>query len=182
MNARRSLALVYAFVLAAVAALLIASGSNAALRPAAQVEVERLAGGPVFVQCGEPYPAWATVAFGSGAAGVTSPIDRHIVLNDQVCRDLNRAASPWWQRHRLRRHSWDRSDAGFALLVAAHEAMHVAYPENGEAQTECLAITHVRPLARRLGIDARTASKVYRQAQRSHSDVQAWRPEYEADC
>lgn len=101
-------------------------------------EAVRIAGGPATVRCDDGY---AYTGIGSDALGIAFPARRIAFLRPSVCRTLHDA---------LRGDLPESDDAGEAVLVLAHEAVHLR-GELREGVTECLALQEGVGLAERLG-------------------------------
>lgn len=149
---RRRLGVVYAAGAAIAVAVLVAayqtdrsaswSALSAGDRAAAEArftrEAARIAGTPVQVRCDDGYQF---TGLGSDALGVAFPPRRLAFLRPSVCRRLHDA---------IEGHRPVSDDAGEAVLVLAHEAVHLR-GERREGVTECLGLQEGVGLAERLG-------------------------------
>jgi hypothetical protein len=89
-----------------------------------------------------------------------------IELDPSVC-----AALRWYlRRMRPAALSYENFELAEGLMVLTHQAEHLKAPTASEAEVECDAVQHVRPLARANGWDAKYASKLA---------LQAWELSYE---
>lgn len=130
-------------------------------------EATRIAGRPVRVLCDTGYAFTGT---GSDAAGVAFIPRGLAYLEPTVCRSLYRVAF----QHRL----GGRDDAGFAITVLAHEAVHLRGVTN-EAIAECYALQEGVRLGERFGLDRTTAQALVRaQLDRDLSDATVQRVDY----
>jgi hypothetical protein len=60
--------------------------------------------------------------------------------------------------------SYENFEMADALMVVTHQAEHLKAPTASEAEVECDAVQHVRPLVRAAGWDAEYATEMARQA------------------
>lgn len=112
-------------------------------------EAARVAGRPVRVACDDGY---AYTGLGSDALGVAFPTRGLAYLRPAVCRTLHDA---------LRGDRPETDDAAEAVLVLAHEAVHLR-GERREGVTECLALQDGVAVAARLGWSRPAAVRLMR--------------------
>ncbi len=112
------------------------------------LEAGRIAGGPVTVRCDDGY---AYTGAGSDALGVAFIRSRLALLDPAVCRRLVAIALDDDRR--------ERDDSARAILVLAHEAVHLA-GERNEGVTECKALQEGVTLGERLGLDRTRAQRM----------------------
>ena len=60
--------------------------------------------------------------------------------------------------------SYENFELAEGLMVLTHQAEHLKAPTASEAEVECYAVQHVRPLVRAAGWGAKYASKLALQA------------------
>ena len=60
--------------------------------------------------------------------------------------------------------SYENFEMAQALMVVTHQAEHLKAPTASEAEVECSAVQHVRPLVRAAGWDAAYATEMASQA------------------
>jgi hypothetical protein len=124
-----------------------------ALPPETRIGVERrlsreasvIAARPVTVRCDAAY---AYTGVGSDALGVAFARRGLAYLHPSACRALHDL---------LDGDRRDRDPTGEAILVLAHEAVHLA-GERDEAVTECKGLQEGVPLGRRLGLSPEAAA------------------------
>ena len=109
-------------------------------------EAAIVAGRPVTLRCDEDY---SFTGSGSDTLGIAFPRAGITYLDPAVCRTL----------HDLLGDREEHRDTGEALVVLAHEAIHLA-GERREGVTECLALQAAVPLAVRLGLDDERARRL----------------------
>lgn len=130
-------------------------------------EASLIAGRPVRVRCDEDY---AFTGVGSDAAGVAFPRRGVAFLEPGICRTLRRLA--------FEGAGGARGDAGWAVVVLAHEAMHLR-GELDEGRAECFALQAGVRLATRLGVEPGLARALMReQLDRALSDTSVQRLGY----
>jgi hypothetical protein len=112
-------------------------------------EATRIAGRPVLVRCDDSY---AFTGLGSDVLGVAFPRRLLTFLQPSVCRTLHDAITG---------DRPENDDAGEAVLVLAHEAVHLR-GERREGVTECLGLQEGVPLAVRLGWSRAAAERLMR--------------------
>ena len=112
-------------------------------------EAATIAGRPVTLRCDVGY---AFTGARSDALGVAFPRRALTYLHPSVCRALHEL---------LAGDTREREDVGEALVVLAHEAIHLR-PERREAVTECLALQEGVALGRRLGLPEARAARLMR--------------------
>jgi hypothetical protein len=108
-------------------------------------EAAIVAGRPVTLRCDDGY---AFTGAGSDTLGIAFPRAGVAYLDPDVCRTL----------HDLLAAGEEHGDTGEALVVLAHEAIHLG-GERREGVTECLALQAAVPLAVRLGVDEERARR-----------------------
>lgn len=183
---RRSWALPLLVAAAALALLAAAYRADrrlswSSLAPAQRLRAEQrftreaslVAGRPVRVRCDEDY---VFTGVGSDAAGVAFPRRGLAFLEPGICRTLRRLAFEGATRA--------GADAGWAVVVLAHEAVHLR-GELDEARAECFALQEGVRLATRLGVEpARARALMRRQLDRALSDTSVQRLDYRlpAEC
>lgn len=113
-------------------------------------EASRVAGSTVRIECDERY---AFTGAGSDTLGVAFPRRGLAYLDPAICRDLHDALAG----------SSADANAIEAVIVLAHEAVHLR-GERREGVTECLALQEAVPIARRLQLDGRDATRLVRAA------------------
>ena len=92
--------------------------------------------------------------------GIADSTRSRIDLDPDVC-----AALRWYlRRMRPAALSYENFELAQGLVVLTHQAEHIKGPSASEAEVECAALQHVRPLARANGWDAKYASKLALQA------------------
>jgi hypothetical protein len=111
-------------------------------------EASRIAGAPVSVRCDDGY---AFTGIGSDALGVAFIRSGLAFLRPDVCRRLVAIAIDGDHR--------DRDDSARALLVLAHEAVHLK-GERDEGVTECHGLQEAVALGERLGLERDTAHRM----------------------
>lgn len=87
-----------------------------------------------------------------------------VLMQGTICGWVRRALSYFTSSASVR-----RSDAGeeaswwmgASLLILYHESMHIAYPDNDEGQTECLAYRNVWGLIKSLGFPPTLRRKIW---------------------
>lgn len=127
----------------------LAAADRAAAEARLTEEAGRIAGRPVRVVCDDGY---AYTGLGSDALGVAF-LDRGLAyLRPSVCRTL---------RDAIAGSRPVSDDAGEAVLVLAHEAVHLR-GERREGVTECLGLQEGVGLARRLGWSRAEAERLMR--------------------
>ncbi|HET9242818.1 MAG TPA: hypothetical protein VFN99_05200 [Gaiella sp.] len=109
-------------------------------------EAAIIAGRPVTLRCDENY---SFTGSGSDTLGIAFPRAGITFLDPAVCRTL----------HDLLTDGDEHRDTGEALVVLAHEAIHLG-GERREGVTECLALQAAVPLAVRLGIEEQRARRI----------------------
>jgi hypothetical protein len=112
-------------------------------------EAAIVAARPVTLRCDEDY---SFTGSGSDTLGIAFPRAGITYLDPTVCRTL----------HDLLREGEEHRDTGEALVVLAHEAIHLG-GERREGVTECLALQAAVPLAVRLGLDEARARRILRE-------------------
>ena len=148
--------LVVTAVLFVVAARVDRAGSWDALPEEARARAEalfsteasRIAGAPVTVRCDAGY---AYTGIGSDALGVAFVGRSLALLEPGICRRL--AAIALESDHR------ERQDSGSAVLVLAHEAVHLQ-GERDEGVTECRGLQEGVGLGERLGLERDVAARL----------------------
>jgi hypothetical protein len=92
--------------------------------------------------------------------GVADSAGNRIDLDPGVCDALR------WYLRRMRPASlsYENFELAEGLMVLTHQAEHIKAPTASEAEVECAAVQHVRPLARANGWGATYASKLASQA------------------
>jgi len=103
-------------------------------------EAARIAGRPVSVRCDDGY---AYTGVGSDALGVAFPRRALAFLEPAVCKTLTAVVFDGDRR--------ERAETAEAVLVLAHEAVHLA-GERDEGVTECRALQEGVSLGVRLGL------------------------------
>ena len=103
-------------------------------------EAARIAGRPVSVRCDDGY---AYTGVGSDALGVAFPRRALAFLEPGVCKTLTAVVFDGDRR--------ERAETAEAVLVLAHEAVHLA-GERDESVTECRALQEGVALGVRLGL------------------------------
>ena len=111
-------------------------------------EAAIVAGRPVTLRCDEGY---SFTGAGSDTLGIAFPRAGIAYLDTGVCRTLHDLASS----------GEESRETGEALVVLAHEAIHLG-GERREGVTECLALQAAAPIAVRLGIDEGRAHALLR--------------------
>ena len=92
--------------------------------------------------------------------GIADSARNRIDLDPGVCAGLR-----WYlRRTRPTSLSYENFELAQALMVVAHQAEHLKVPTASEAQVECAAVQHVRPLVRAAGWDAKYAGELALQA------------------
>lgn len=92
--------------------------------------------------------------------GIADSARSRIDLDPDVC-----AALRWYlRRMRPASLSYENFELADGLMVLTHQAEHIKAPTASEAEVECDAVQHVRPLARANGWAATYASKLALQA------------------
>lgn len=104
-------------------------------------EASRIAEAPVTVRCDDGY---AYTGIGSDALGVAFIRSRLALLRPDICRRLVAVAFEGDGR--------ERDDTGRAVLVLAHEAVHLS-GERDEGVTECRALQEGVSLGQRIGLE-----------------------------
>jgi hypothetical protein len=111
-------------------------------------QASRIAGTRVDIRCDDGY---AYTGIGSDALGVAFIPRKLAFLRPDVCRRLAAIALESDRR--------DRDDSARALLVLAHEAVHLK-GERDEGITECLGLQEGVGLGERLGLARETAERM----------------------
>jgi hypothetical protein len=92
--------------------------------------------------------------------GIAADATNRIDLDPGVCDGLR------WYLRRMRPTSlsYENFELAHALMVLTHQAEHIKAPTASEAEVECYALQHVRPLVRAAGWDAKYAAELALQA------------------
>lgn len=92
--------------------------------------------------------------------GIADDAGNRIDLDPGACASLR------WYLRRMRPASlsYENFELAQALMVLTHQAEHINTPTASEAEVECYAVQHVRPLVRAAGWDAKYATKLAQQA------------------
>ncbi len=92
--------------------------------------------------------------------GIGDRARNRIDLDPGVCAGLR------WYLRRMRPTSlsYENFEIAEALMVLTHQAEHLKAPSASEAEVECYAVQHVRPLVRAAGWGAEYATELARQA------------------
>ena len=92
--------------------------------------------------------------------GIADNASNRIDLDPAVCTALRF----YLRRMRPNSLSYENFEMADALMVVTHQAEHLKAPTASEAEVECDAVQHVRPLVRAAGWDAKYATEMARQA------------------
>jgi len=92
--------------------------------------------------------------------GIADNARNRIDLDPAVCNALRF----YLRRMRPDSLSYENFEMADALMVVTHQAEHLKAPTASEAEVECDAVQHVRPLVRAAGWDAEYATAMARQA------------------
>ena len=92
--------------------------------------------------------------------GIADSVGNRIDLDPGVCAALQF----YLRRMRPASLSYENFEMAQALMVVTHEAEHLKAPSASEAEVECSALQHVRPLIRAAGWDAAYAAELALQA------------------
>ena len=92
--------------------------------------------------------------------GIADNARNRIDLDPAVCTALRF----YLRRMRPNSLSYENFEMADALMVVTHQAEHLKAPTASEAEVECDAVQHVRPLVRAAGWDAEYATEMARQA------------------
>jgi hypothetical protein len=92
--------------------------------------------------------------------GIADNSRNRIDLEPGVCAGLRR----YLRRMRPTSLSYENFELAEALMVLTHQAEHLKAPTASEAEVECYAVQHVRPLVRAAGWDAEYATEMALQA------------------
>ena len=92
--------------------------------------------------------------------GIADNTSDRIDLDPAVCTALRF----YLRRMRPNSLSYENFEMADALMVVTHQAEHLKAPTASEAEVECDAVQHVRPLVRAAGWDAKYATEMARQA------------------
>ena len=98
--------------------------------------------------------------------GIADTARNRIDLDPAVCAGLR----SYFRRMRPTALSYENFQIAEALMVVTHQAEHLKEPTASEAEVECYAVQHVRPLVRAAGWDADYATELA---------LQAWELSYE---
>ena len=142
------------------------------LPPRRRRDVSDIAGSSVGVQpdvyCWQPagwapfFEQYAIVRGGEETSlkGIADSARNRIDLDPGVCAGLR------WYLRRMRPTSlsYENFELAEALMVLTHQAEHLKAPSASEAEVECYAVQHVRPLIRANGWGAEYASELALQA------------------
>jgi hypothetical protein len=92
--------------------------------------------------------------------GIADSATNRIDLGPGVCAGLR------WYLRRMRPTSlsYENFEIAEALMVVTHQAEHLKAPSASEAEVECYAVQHVRPLVRAAGWGAAYSTELARQA------------------
>ena len=99
--------------------------------------------------------------------GIADTASNRIDLDPDVCAALRF----YLRRIRPTSLSYKNLEMAQALMVVTHQAEHLKVPTASEAEVECSAVQHVRPLVRSAGWDAAYAAELA---------LQAWELSYQA--
>ncbi len=92
--------------------------------------------------------------------GIADTAKNRIDLDPAVCGSLG-----WYlRRTRPTALSYENFEIAEALMVLTHQAEHLKGPSASEAEVECYAVQHVRPLVRAAGWGAEYANELALQA------------------
>ena len=92
--------------------------------------------------------------------GIADNARNRIDLDPSVCSALRF----YLRRMRPTSLSYENFEMANALMVVTHQAEHLKAPRASEAEVECYAVQHVRPLVRAAGWDAKYATEMALQA------------------
>ena len=92
--------------------------------------------------------------------GIADNASNRIDLDPAVCTALRF----YLRRMRPNSLSYENFEMADALMVVTHQAEHLKAQTASEAEVECDAVQHVRPLVRAAGWDAKYATEMARQA------------------
>lgn len=141
-----------------LAALTLVPAANGYIRlPALEQIASQTAGRSVEVRCpGDT--EWAGDPLSGRAAGYvmwTNGVPQYMVLSPKVCFSLILLTVDPADTQGTKLNPWlTRRDQGEAMLVFAHEAMHMAGVYD-EGMAECRALRHLSPLAHAFGVPER---------------------------
>jgi hypothetical protein len=142
------------------------------LPPRRRPDVADIAGSSVGVRpdvyCWQPagwapfFEEYATVSGGEETSlkGIADKTRNRIDLDPSVCAALRF----YLRRMRPTSLSYENFEMAEALMVVTHQAEHLKMPNASEAEIECYAVQHVRPLIRAAGWGAEYATKMALQA------------------
>ena len=88
--------------------------------------------------------------------GIADSARNRIDLDPGVCAALQR----YLRRMRPTSLSYENFEIAEALIVLTHQAEHLKSPSASEAEVECYAVQHVRPLVRATGWGAEYATEL----------------------
>jgi hypothetical protein len=92
--------------------------------------------------------------------GIADSARNRIDLDPGVCAGL----ASYLRRTRPHSLSYENFETAQALIVLTHQAEHLKAPATGEAEVECYAVQHVRPLIRAAGWGGEYANEMALQA------------------